>query len=323
MAPTVSGPSFTREVREELVRLGETRDCCRMAEIAGLVRSTGTFHIRSGASEEERYGLHLATTVQAAARIAYSHFKRFGATGELLTRREPRFKRRLIYEVHLQGSPATLQALNELGILSDSFRLEPGIPSRLLRRRCCRSAFLRGVLLGAGSVNTPQRDAHLEILTTHEAFAVDLADLLRTLGFHPGVYQRRAAHVVYLKGREEVAELLAFAGAQEAALRLEEEAVLKEVREQANRLANCDEANLRRTSRASQRQLDAISYLERHGILRTLPAALQEVAELRQEFAHLNLTELAAEGPEGLTRSAVNHRLRRLVEAAREAGWGD
>jgi DNA-binding protein WhiA len=316
----MSGPSFTREVREELVRQRGSRECCHMAEVAGLVRAIGTFHIRSGGTDEERYALHLATTVQAAAKLAYSHFKRFGATGDLLTRREPRFKRRLVYEIHLRGSSAMLQAMNELGILSDSFRLEPGIPSRLLRRRCCRSAFVRGVLIGAGSVNTPQRDAHLEILSPHEAFATDLADLLRSLGFHPGVYVRRGTHVLYLKGREEVAALLAFAGAQEAALRLEEEAVVKEVREQANRLANCDEANLRRTSRASRRQLDAIAFLQAKGLMQSLPPALEEVAELRQEFPELNLTELAAEGPEGLTRSAVNHRLRRLLLAANEAG---
>jgi DNA-binding protein WhiA len=316
----VSGPSFTREVREELVRQSESRACCRMAEVAAIVRATGTFHIRGGDSDEERYGLHVATSVQAAAKLVYSYFKQFGTIGELGTRREPRFKRRLIYEVHLQGSASTLQALNELGILSDSFRLEPGIPPRLLRRRCCRSAFLRGCLIGAGSVSTPQRDTHLEFLSPHEGFSADLAALLRSQGFHPGVYVRRGAHVVYLKGREEVTELLALAGAQEAALRLEEVAVLKEVREQANRLANCDEANLRRTNRASQRQLDAIAFLERVGAMNTLPPALREVAELRQEFPDLNLADLAAEGPDELSRSAVNHRLRRLLEAAREAG---
>jgi DNA-binding protein WhiA len=92
------------------------------------------------------------------------------------------------------------------------------------------------------------------------------------------------------------------------------------VRERANRLANCDEANLRRTNRASQRQLDAIAFLERVGAMNTLPPALREVAELRQEFPDLNLADLAAEGPDELSRSAVNHRLRRLLEAAREAG---
>lgn len=311
--------SFTRAVREELARHGAARRCCRLAEVAGLVRTSGSFHIRGGVSEEDRYGFHLTTTVQSAARLVYSHFKAFGAEGRLYTRREPRFRRRLLYEVHLAGSPATLQALNELGVLTDSFRLEPGIPWRVVKSRCCKAAFLRGCLLGAGSINAPLREAHLEILTAQEALARDLVTLLRGLEFHPGVYVRRGDHVVYLKGREEVAELLALAGAQRAALVLEEQSVIKDVRARANRLANCDEANSRRASAAAVRQLRAIETLERAGLLAALPPALRDVAELRRTHPYSSLTELSVESA-GLSRSALNHRLRRLVEAAEESG---
>jgi DNA-binding protein WhiA len=311
--------SFSRAMREELARNPLGRDCCRQAEVAALLRSAGAFHIRGG-SDDQRYGVHLATTVQSAARLVYSHFKASGVEGDLRTRRESGFRRRLVYEVQLDGSPTAIQVMNELGLLSDSFRLETGVPSRLLRSRCCRRAFLRGCLIGAGSVNQPQRQAHLEILTPHEDFATDLVRLIRGLDLHPGVYVRRGSHVVYLKGREEVAELLAYAGAQEAALRLEEQAVVKEVRALANRVANCDQANLRRTSAAALEQLEAIEFLGRRGILDTLPPALREVAELRASHPSLSLSELVQEAP-GLSRSAINHRLRRLVAAAREAGF--
>jgi len=313
--------TFTREVREELARAGEHQSCCRQAEVSALIRTAGTFHIRGGGSEDERYGLHLSTTVQAAARLVYSHFKGFGVEARLLTRREPRFGRRLRYEVHLGGSPAVLQALNELGILTDTFRLQDGIPSRLVRRRCCKSGFLRGCLIGAGSVSPPTRPAHIEILTPHQAFAQDVARLLARLDFHPGVYERRGAYVVYLKGREEAAELLAFAGAQQAALRVAEQAVVKEVRAQANRLANCDEANSRRASSAATRQLAAIAWLERAGELEGLAPALREMAELRREHPYLSLGDLAAASNEPLSRSAANHRLRRLLALAEEAGF--
>jgi cell division protein WhiA len=318
---TPANATFTRAVRGELSHLAETRVCCRLAEIAALLRTAGTFHIRGGVSDEERYGLHVATTVQSAAALVYSHFKLFGAEGRLYTRREPRLRRRLVYEVHFDGSAATLQALNELGVISDRFRLEPGIPARLVKRRCCKSAFLRGCFLGAGSVNPPLREAHLELLTPHEDFAADLAGLLRRMEYHPGVYNRRGTEVVYLKGRDEVAQLLAFMGAQEAALRLEEAAVFKEVRAQANRLANCDEANSRRSSDAAVRQLEAIDYLERVDLLGRLPTALREMADLRREHPYSSLVELADKGAEPLSRSALNHRLRRLVEAAEEAGY--
>ncbi len=314
--------SFTRAVREELTGVGESRPCGRLAEMAALVRTTGTFHIRGGITDEERYGLHLATTIQAAARRVFTYFRSFGVEADLLTQREARLKRRLIYEVHLRGSPAMLQALNELGILSDSFRLVPGLPWRLLRRRCCKAAFVRGVLIGAGSVNPPWREAHLEIVSPLEDFAADLVELLTRLEFHAGVYSRRGSHVVYLKSREEVAELLALAGAQDAAIKIEEQAVVKDVRARANRLANCDEANLRRTGVAAARQLEAIDYLEERGLLARLPQALQQMARIRREHPYLSLSELADEVPEGLGRSALNHRLRRLTRAAEAAGWG-
>lgn len=312
--------SFTRLAKEEMARSSEGGPCCVAAEAAALVRMAGTFHIRGGEGDE-RYGVHISTSVQAAAKRVYSYFKGMGAEAELLVRRERRFQCRLMYEVHLAGTITNLQVLNELGILSDSFRLESGIPRRFLRRSCCRSAFLRGCFMGAASVNDPLRDAHLEFVTPHAAFADDLVALLAQMGFRPGTYARRSAYVVYLKGREEVAGLLALAGAHQAALALQEGAVLKEVRAQANRVANCDQANLRRSSRAAQKQLDAIDFLERVGQLRVLSPALQEAAELRRAFPYLGLAELAEEGEVGLTRMAVNHRLRRLVQAARDAGF--
>lgn len=315
------GVSFSRRVHEELLRHGTSKSCCRAAEVAALVRTTGTFHIRGGAHDDEgRYALHLSTTLRPVARLVYSYFKEFGAEGRLFTRREPRFRRRLLYEVHLAGSPNMLQALNELGILTDSFRLQAGVPARLLRHRCCKSAFVRGCLVGSGSVSPPSRDTHLEILSPHEDFAADLARLLVRLSFSPGVYQRRGSHVVYLKSGEEVTALLAFAGAQEAALEVEEQAVIKDMRARANRLANFDEANTRRTSAAALRQLRAVSFLQEEGVLEELPTALREAAELRVTHPYLTLSELAAEAPGGLSRSALNHRLRRLMRVAEEEG---
>lgn len=310
------GPGFTRAFREELARVEEKQSCCRLAAVAGLMHTAGSFLIHGGSSEAERYEIRIGTTIQAGAKLAYSVFKRFGAEGELVTRREPRFQHRLVYEVHLKGTPAALQALNEMGVLSDSFELESGISRRLLKKSCCRSAFLRGCLIGAGSANSPQREAHLEILTPHEAFASDLVRLLNGLDFHSGMRYRRGSYVVYLKGRDEVAGLLALAGAHEAALQLEEQSVVREVRSRANRLANCDSANLRRTSTAATRQLEAIAALQESGRLEMLPDALLDMAHLRLQYPYMNLSELADIGGEGLTRSAVNHRLRRLVKAA-------
>ena len=310
---------FTRMFREELARAEERQPCCRTAALAGLMHTAGSFLIKGGAAEKDRYEIHLSTTVQSAAKMAFSQFKAYGAEGELFTRREPRFQQRLVYELRLKGTPPALQALNEMGVLSDSFQLQPGIVRRLVKKNCCRGAFLRGCLIGAGSANSPQREAHLEIVTPHPDFADDLSRLLRDMHFHPGERFRRGSYVVYLKGRDEVAGLLALAGAHESALQLEQQAVMKEVRSRANRLANCDSANMRRTGAAAARQMEAVAVLERTGHYAALPPAVREVAELRLRFPYMSLAELAEVGGEGLSRSAVNHRLRRLVQAAEKA----
>jgi DNA-binding protein WhiA len=308
--------AFTRVFREELARVEDKQACCRMAAVAGLMHTAGTFLIKGGTSDEERYEIRVATTVQGAARMVYSQFKGLGAEAQLLTSREPRFLHRLVYEVHLPGTPAALQALNEMGVLTDSFELKPGIAPWIVKKACCRRAFVRGCLLGAGSANMPQKESDLEIVTPHKDLCSDLMRLLVEMDFHPGYTVRRGSYVVYLKGRDEVAGMLALAGAHAAALEVEEQAVVKEVRARANREANCDSANLRRTSTAASRQLQAIAALERSGRLGALPRALREMAELRLANPYLNLSELAETGGEGLTRSAVNHRLRRLVQAA-------
>lgn len=298
----------------------DKQSCCRQALVAGLMHTAGTFLIRGGARDEERYEIRVATTVQAAARVVYSHFKSMGAEGQLVTSREPRFRHRLVYEVRISGTPAALQALNEMGVLSDTFSLRSGIAPRIIQKPCCRSSFLRGCLMGAGSANNPQKEAHLEIITPHEELCVDLARLLEASGFHPGRTVRRGSYVVYLKGRDEVAGVLAMAGAHAAALEVEEQAVVKEVRARANRVANCDSANLRRTGVAASKQLQAIATLESAGRLASLPVGLREMAELRVENPYATLTELSEVAGQGLSRSAVNHRLRRLVEAAERVG---
>ena len=212
--------SFTRAVREELAHDEERTPCCRLAEVAGLVRTSGSFHIRGGTSEEDRYGLHLSTTVQPAARLAYSHFKAFGAEGRLLTRREPRLHRRL----RLRGAsgghrPRCCRRSTSSGVLTDSFRSGPASPGGWYVARCCKAAFLRGCLLGAGSINRPVQEAHLEILTPQGRWRGDLVALLRGLDFAAGTYMRRGgSRRLPERPRQQVAELLAFAGAQRRGL---------------------------------------------------------------------------------------------------------
>lgn len=182
---------------------------------------------------------------------------------------------------------------------------------------CDRRSFLRGVLLASGSISFGRSGPHVEfVLRTPEA-ATTLRELLAAIGVHALLAERRGHQVVYLKGLDEIVALLGLVGANRGVLELETQRVGSDVRSRLNRLINAEEANLARTVRAADRQLLAIDGLERDGTLPRLAPALRETAALRRRMPDADLDTLAT--ALGISRSAINHRLRRLVELAGDA----
>jgi DNA-binding protein WhiA len=205
--------------------------------------------------------------------------------------------------------------LHEAGILGPRLAPLAHPPRRVVARSCCRRAYLRGALLGAGSLTGP-RALHLEIRTAESEGAAHIADVARREGAELSVRDRGRHAAAYAKGAEAVADLLAATGASGAVLRLEERAVVAATRSRANRIANADHANLVRASRAAHRQLQAIARLRRRGTLETLAPDLQEIAEVRARHPTLSLRELAARCDPPATKAAAHRRLQKLQQAA-------
>jgi DNA-binding protein WhiA len=204
-----------------------------------------------------------------------------------------------------------LAALRVTGVLSASAAPLERPPKRVVGRSCCRGAYLRGALLGGGSLSGP-RDLHLEIRASGLEGAQFTAEVAARANVRLAVAERRGHAVAYAKGHEAVADLLALAGASDTVLRLEEHAVVAATRARANRLANADEANLVRTARAAHEQLEAIRALELGG----LPPRLAEIAELRLRHPSASLRQLAAKARPPITKAAAHRRLRALVRSA-------
>jgi cell division protein WhiA len=186
-------------------------------------------------------------------------------------------------------------------------------PRRVLARSCCRRAYLRGALLGAGSLSGP-RDPHLEIRTAEVEGAHFLAEVAAREGAELHVLDRGRHGVAYAKGVEPIADALVAAGATDTVLVLEERSVVSAIRSEANRLANADHANLVRTGRAAHAQLEAVRQLE----LDSLSDDLREIAELRLRHPTASVAELASRCRPQLTKASAYRRLRRLQELARE-----
>ncbi len=186
-------------------------------------------------------------------------------------------------------------------------------PRRVVGRSCCRGAYLRGALLGGGSLSGP-RSPHLELRTTSLEGAEFVQRVAGADEIALGVVDRGSHAAAYAKGLDAIEAVLAAAGAVDTLLALEEWTVLASARAEANRLANADHANLVRTSRAAQRQLDALRELQRTGALQRLPERLHEVAALRLRHPTLSLRELAERCDPPATKASVHRRLRKVVE---------
>jgi cell division protein WhiA len=300
--------SLSDDLRNELAGIAPRQECDRLAELSGLFHAAGTVHLR-GRGE---VAVHLDLASSAVARRAFSLLRGFGVASEIRTYRRRAFDRETRYQLHVAGDPHAVQVLHEAGVLTAALAPLERPPKRVVARSCCRSAYLRGALLGAGSLSGP-RSPHLELRAASVEGAEFLAGLAKAEGVRLAVADRGRHAVAYAKGAEAIADVLAAAGASDAVLVFEERAVLGATRSAANRLANADHANLVRTSRAAHEQLRALRRLD----LDELPPKLREIADLRLRHPTLSLRELALRCDPPATKSAAHRRLQRLVRLAR------
>jgi DNA-binding protein WhiA len=298
---------LSSELRDELAAIAPESDCDRLAELSGLFYVAGSVHLR-GRGE---VSLHLDLVSSAVARRAFSLLRAFDVDSEIRTYQRRAFDHATRYQLHVEGTPHAYETLHRAGVLDSSHRPLEHPPQRVLARRCCRAAYLRGALLGAGSLSGP-RDPHLEIRTAEVEGARFIASVAARQGAELHVLERPRHSLAYAKGIEAIADLLVVAGASDVVLRLEENAVLAAIRADANRLANADHANLVRTSRAAHAQLEAVRKLD----LDSLPDDLRELADLRLRHPTASIADLARRCRPPTTKASAYRRLRRLQSLA-------
>jgi cell division protein WhiA len=296
--------SLSEDLRNELAGIAPERDCDRLAELSGLAHTAGSLHLR-GRGE---IALHLDLASPAAARRAFSLLRELGVTSEIRTYPRRAFGRETRYQLHVEGTGRALEVLREAGIGSAALDRPP---KRVVARACCRAAYLRGALLGGGTLSGP-RSPHLEVRSASLEGAEFVAEIADRAGVQLQVLDKGRHAVAYAKGSGPIADALAAAGASAAVLALEEHTVIADTRARANRLANADHANLVRTSRAAQVQIRAIKELE----LDDLPQELAEIGRLRLRYPLLSLRELALRCSPPTTKSAAQRRLASLVRRA-------
>jgi DNA-binding protein WhiA len=296
----------SEELRLELAAIAPARRCCRLAELSALFHASGAWHLRGGA-----VAVHLDLASSAAARRAFSLLRDLGVQSEIRTYRRRAFDQATRYQLHVDVDDRALWVLREAGVLAPNGAPLERPPKRVVGRSCCRGAYLRGALLGGGSLSGP-RNPHLELRAATLEGARFIAEVAAAEDVPLGVSERRSHAIAYAKGHDAIAGVLALAGAGEATLELEEHAVVAATRARANRLANADEANLVRTARAAHEQLRAIRSIG----IDALPPELTEIAELRLRHPSASVRELAAKARPPITKAAAYRRLRAVVDLA-------
>ncbi|KAB2952178.1 DNA-binding protein WhiA [Heliorestis acidaminivorans] len=242
----------------------------------------------------------------------------FSLQTQIMVRRKRRLKKSNVYVISMPARIDDQDLLQALGLVDQQGNFTFELRDELLKKQCCRRAYLRGAFLGGGSVNSPEGTYHLEIITNDESHAEKIQDLLQRFNLSAKVSQRKGWYIVYLKESDQIVEMLSIIGAHTALLNFENVRIVKGMRNQVNRLVNCETANLNKTVNAALRQVEAIEYLGRHLGLDNLQKPLKEIAELRLQYPDVSLKELGEMLSPPVGKSGVNHRLRKLESMAED-----
>lgn len=311
--------SFSSVAKSELCRITDEKKCCQLAELAAIMKMSGTIHING----KNGLSFRIATENPAIARRVFTLLKNvFGIQTDILVKKNSTFKKSNVYIVVISPDLGAKEILLKTGILKQhsdgTIGINNKIYSELIKKSCCRRAYIRGAFLGGGSISNPEKTYHLEFVTNSIENAEDLMKLINSFNLNAKVIQRKSNFVVYLKEGEQIIDLLNIIGAHSALLELENVRIYKEMRNNVNRLVNCETANLNKTVDAAVRQIESINFIKEKVGLKKLPPNLREIAELRINYPDVSLKELGQMLNPPIGKSGVNHRLRKIEKIAEE-----
>jgi cell division protein WhiA len=276
------------------------RPCCQLSELLGIYYGSRGRLLGGQRGRSAYFSLLRNAVARKVVRLGHAVARMEAKYQAVKTRK------RMSFSIELTLSPELVPAFSQPPVQT--------MPDAA----CDRKAMLRGLFLGCGSVNAPNTRYHLEFVAPTVSWASAIGRLIEAAGVRAGTTTRGTQPVVYVKDGDGIVRLLSIMGANRAVMEFENVRVVREVSGEVNRRLNFETANIGKTIGSGLRQAAAIETLEAEGKLATLPPALREMARWRRENPELNLGELALRM--NLSKSAVNHRLRRIQQLARSNG---
>lgn len=292
--------SFGLDVKKELCKASLDSPCCARGEALGVLLYCNTFSPQQ---------IRIVTSSSAFARRLPELFqKAFQVDFDLLPNSSGK------HSFTIENPDKLAKILDLLDYARDFVSCH--IQFGLLEESCCRLAFCRGAFLAGGTITNPTKSYHLELLTSHSAVNRELPALLHECDYHPKLSTRKGHFLAYFKQSIHIQDFLQAISAPASAVVVADAIQQKSLTSSVNRQVNCDAANVNKAVDAALSQIQAIRTLESQGFLADLPEKLQETATMRLENPYCTLSELAEFFSPPLTKSALNHRLRKLMTLA-------
>ncbi len=299
--------SFSSAARAEICRVLPGKPCCALAQCFGILLYCNSFQDDGIKiiTESREFAHVLPKLFKKAFDLDFDSYPSLAAPGKL------------VFQIRDERKLSTV--MEAFGFSKgDTLALHVNYP--IVEEECCKASFLRGAFLAGGSVTDPGKGYHMELATTHQAVARETELLVReVMNFSPKTARRGGAQVLYLKQSEQISDFLTRLGAPVAAMGIMEARLEKELNNKVNRRCNCDDANTSKVVEAAQEQLGVIRRLRELGMLDSLPDKLRQAALAREENPSASLSELAAMMEPPITKPAMNNRMKKLTELAKEA----
>ncbi len=298
--------SFSAEIKEEIMKIEDMPDCCAHAMTYGMLLFARSFDagnislLTDNCSVAEKY----CEMVQKVCNVTVD--KHVSDAGKVTCEISSQSDRMKVLDCFSTTGNERLKRIDRGNLLNECSNEDENIS-------CCDAAFLKGAFLSCGTASDPNKSYHIEFVVPYRALSMDLLRILTDYGLKAKHMVRRYINVIYIKDSESIEDLLTIMGATNASLSIMNIKIYKDFRNRTNRINNFENANLMKTATAAGDQIYAIKMLKKNGGYALLSDELKEVAELRETYAEASLREIGEMCSPVLSRSAVNHRLKKIV----------
>ena len=303
--------TFSYKIKEEISKL----ECSKIeyiSELSGILCTS---------SDLKLYSIKVQTeNINAANRIFDIVHDNYSVTSNIAVKKNYNFKKNEMYVIEVKKDVPEI--LRDLGLITEnSFKINTCPSSEIVDDEELKAAFIRGCFLIAGSVNDPKTSRyHLEFIINNEEFANFLRDILNSYDLNAKTLRRAKGYMVYIKESERISDLLRIIKAYNAVLYYEDIRVLREKQNMNNRINNCEQANIEKSMNSSNKQIEDINFIKVEDAYDLLDEKVRKVADYRLKYPESSLIELSniisVETGEKITKSCVNHRLRKIRELA-------